>query len=60
MANGWITIDKDTNPPRFIRKVETVVDGIRNELRTISKGGHAVLSENSIKQLKKRKLIVER
>lgn len=60
MAKRWISLDKKASPARYVRNVESVVDELCDELKLVLGGKSRSLAENSIKQLKKRKLINEK
>uniref|UniRef100_A0A0N4ZE13 phenylalanine--tRNA ligase n=1 Tax=Parastrongyloides trichosuri TaxID=131310 RepID=A0A0N4ZE13_PARTI len=59
MQNKWIAIDKSGGDVKLIRKVDNLLeDPVRNELKVCLKDP-SKLSPNTIKELKKRKLLVE-
>ena len=56
MSAGWLMVDKSAGGgPRLFRKVESVVDDVQESLRQVEKG--LTLSENDLKEFKKRKLV---
>ena len=60
MAKRWISLDKKSSPPKYVRNVESVVDELCEELKRVLEDNAKSLSENSIKQIKKRNLIKEK
>lgn len=56
MSAGWLRVDKSAGGgPRLFRKVESVVDDVQESLRQVEQG--LTLSENDLKEFKKRKLV---
>lgn len=56
MSAGWLRVDKSVGgDPRLFRKVESVVDNVQESLRQLGRG--LTLSENDLKEYKKRKLV---
>ncbi|GMT37760.1 hypothetical protein PFISCL1PPCAC_29057 [Pristionchus fissidentatus] len=59
MAAGWIAIDKSAGAPTVVRKVDSVVDTVAEQLKALKLGDEAKVDEKSRTELKKRKLISE-
>ena len=58
MSQGWISMDKSTNPPKIMRKVQDLKeDAVKNQLVSVQSGKS--ISEKERSDLKKRKLIQE-
>lgn len=56
MSAGWLKIDKSAaGGARVFRKVNTIHDTVCESLKQLAAGGE--LSEEQLKELKKRKLI---
>lgn len=60
MANRWVSRDSKASPPRLVRSMDSVEDSVRKNLQAISLGDYKSVKEDTIKQLKKRKLISEK
>jgi len=59
MSAGWILIQKTGGPTVVKRKVETIVDSVRENLVLISEGKDAGLGDKERNDYKKRKLVEE-
>ncbi|KAH7697327.1 phenylalanyl (f) trna synthetase protein 1 b, partial [Aphelenchoides avenae] len=59
LANKWIGLDKSGGVVRLLRKCDSVDDTACKELQAIKGGSAKSLSDAAIKELKKRKLVVE-
>ncbi|XP_062509789.1 phenylalanine--tRNA ligase alpha subunit-like [Corticium candelabrum] len=58
MSAGWLTIDKKgEDGPRVFRKVNTIVDTVQQQLQQVAAGNVTEVSDQQLKELKKRKLI---
>lgn len=61
MSQGWILVDKTSNPPLVKKKVPKIVDSVRDNLVKINKGELKIdsLPANILTEYKKRKLLQE-
>ncbi|XP_055373837.1 phenylalanine--tRNA ligase alpha subunit [Condylostylus longicornis] len=57
MSQGWILVDKSTNPPLIKRKVDKIDDTVKLHLENLSKG--EPIPDKLINDYKKRKLVQE-
>ncbi|KAH8419809.1 hypothetical protein KR009_002862 [Drosophila setifemur] len=59
MSHGWILVDKTVSPPLVRRKVDTITDGVREQLQQVAAGKGAALPAKEVADFKKRKLLQE-
>ncbi|XP_030378371.1 phenylalanine--tRNA ligase alpha subunit [Scaptodrosophila lebanonensis] len=58
MSQGWILVDKSVNPPLVKRKVDKIVDGVKEQLVRVA-SGNIQLPAKEVAEYKKRKLLQE-
>ncbi|EDV92348.1 phenylalanine--tRNA ligase alpha subunit [Drosophila grimshawi] len=58
MSHGWILVDKSVQPPLIKRKVDQIVDTVREQLVLVA-SGKSQLSAKDVADFKKRKLLQE-
>ncbi|XP_065907105.1 phenylalanine--tRNA ligase alpha subunit-like [Dysidea avara] len=57
MSNGWVMLDKNAEGgARVFRKVDSIIDEVKEKLRNVAKGSGRI-SEDELKEYKRRKLI---
>lgn len=59
LAAGWIAIDKSGGAVTVVRKVDSAVDAVAEQLRALKVGDEAKVDDKARTELKKRKLISE-
>lgn len=62
MSQGWIWVDKSTSPPMVRRKVDTIVDAVKENLVSLNKNelnNDQTIEASLLNEYKKRKLIQE-
>ncbi|KAH8245615.1 hypothetical protein KR032_012502 [Drosophila birchii] len=59
MSHGWILVDKSVSPPVVRRKVDSIVDGVRDQLLLVAQGKGDQLPAKDCADFKKRKLLQE-
>lgn len=58
MSQGWILLDKSVNPPVVRRKVDQIVDNVKEQLVLLA-SGKSQLTSKDVADYKKRKLLQE-
>ncbi|XP_023164269.2 phenylalanine--tRNA ligase alpha subunit [Drosophila hydei] len=58
MSQGWILLDKSVSPPLVRRKVDQIIDNVKEQLVLVA-SGNARLTAKDVTDYKKRKLLQE-
>lgn len=59
MSQGWIMVDKSTNPALVKRKVDSIEDSVKAQLQDIANGKGQNIADSVKNEYKKRKLLQE-